>query len=316
VRATWINAGSIAYRDIVGVAVDLHQLRCFVAVAEELHFSRAAARLNLAQSAVSAHIRHLEDEIGAPLFIRGSRSAQLTPIGERLLDDAQEVLAAADRALARAQAGARRQRGVLMLGSIGPALVPLLAPLLSAFAEEHPGTQVEIRAFGFREVITAVIDRRVDVAFVHLPLDEPELVITPVLDEPRVVVLPARHRLASRSSLRAADFADEQFVTHPPTVAEVWRDFWLLVPETGRRPRVSPRTADNLEDFLMLIARGEGIDTAPEHLTRYAAWPDLRYVPLVDAAPATLALVRRRDAGALVEAFAEVACSIAARPAS
>jgi LysR family transcriptional regulator, benzoate and cis,cis-muconate-responsive activator of ben and cat genes len=295
--------------------VDLHQLRCFVAVAEELHFSRAAARLNLAQSAVSAHVRHLEDEIGAPLFIRGSRSAQLTVVGERLLDDAREVLAGADRALARAQAGGRQERGILTLGSIGPALVPLLAPLLSAFADLHPSTQVEIRTYGFSEVITAVVDRRVDAAFVHLPLEESDLMITPVLEEPRVVVMPADHRFASHASLCAADLADEQFVTHSPSVAEVWRDYWLLVPETGRRPRVSPRTADNLEDYLMLIARGEGIDTAPEHLTRYAAWPDLTYVPLVDVAPATLALVRRRDAGDLTEAFVQLACSVAAKSA-
>jgi hypothetical protein len=92
------------------------------------------------------------------------------------------------------------------------------------------------------------------------------------------------------------------------------RDYWLLVDELGHRPRVSPHIGDKLEDWLQLIVRGEGVDTAPAIISRYYAWPELTYVPLFDAAPSTLALARRRDAEhALTEEVTDLACAIAAQ---
>src|ERR1700754_2777264 len=100
--------------------MDLRQLRYFVAVAEELHFSRAAVRLSLAQSALSGQMRQLEREIGGPLLVRSTRRVELTPAGSALLDDAREILAAADGAFERACALARGESGELRIGSLGP----------------------------------------------------------------------------------------------------------------------------------------------------------------------------------------------------
>lgn len=275
--------------------MDLRQLRYFVAVAEELHFSRAAARLRLAQSALSSQIRQLEREIGGPLFARSTRRVELTPAGEQLLEDAHELLAAADGAMDRARALARGEVGLLTIGSLGPAPGEILAPLLSHFGSRHPNLRVEIRAFDFSDMADGLRDPHADLAFLYLPLDDPDLEITPLSSAPRVVVMAKSHPLARRKRLRPADLIDETFIVQPDEVPQAWRDHWLLVRENGRRPRTAPHTADKLEDWLHLIGSGAGIDTAPAVIARYFPWPTIAYIPLVDAEPSTLALARRRD---------------------
>src|SRR4051812_16565400 len=136
--------------------MDLRQLRYFVAVGEELHFSRAAARLNLAQSALSSQVRQLEREVGGPLLVRTTRRVELTPAGESLLHDAQEILAATDGALGRARALARGETGALVIGSLGPAPGGVLAPLLHRFGERHPEVRGEVRAFDFSDTLAGV----------------------------------------------------------------------------------------------------------------------------------------------------------------
>jgi LysR family transcriptional regulator, benzoate and cis,cis-muconate-responsive activator of ben and cat genes len=297
--------------------MDLRQLRYFVAVAEELHFSRAAARLSLAQSALSSQIRALEREVGGPLLVRSTRRVELTPAGATLFADAREILASVDEALHRVRALARGEAGSMTIGSLGPAPGGILAALLARFSSRHPGLRVEVRAFDFTDTVDGLRQSHADCAFLYLPLSDPELEVTPLLTEQRVVVLPATHHLARRKKLRPADLADETFVVQPSSVPQEWRDHWLLVAENGKRPPTSPHTADKLEDWLHLIANGEGIDTAPAVMSRYFAWPEVAYVPLVDAAPCTLAIVKRRDsADPLVAEFIELAVEIAEHAAN
>lgn len=296
--------------------VDLRQLRYFVAVAEELHFSRAAVRLNLAQSALSSQIRQLEREIGGPLLSRSTRRVELTPAGESLLESAREVLAAADDALTQARALARGETGALVIGSLGPAPGGLLAPLLHRFGERHPDVRVEVRAFDFSDTLAGLREKHVDLAFLYAPLEEADLEMVPLITEQRVVVLPQNHRLARRREIRPADLADEVFVTQPSSVPQIWRDHWLLVDELGKRPRTSPHIGDKHEEWLHLIGRGEGVDTAPAVISRYYAWPEVAFVPLVDAAPSTLVLARRRETkDPLIDEFFALALEIAATAA-
>jgi DNA-binding transcriptional LysR family regulator len=298
------------------VIVDLRQLRYFVAVAEELHFSRAAVRLNLAQSALSSQIRQLEREVGGPLLSRSTRRVELTPAGEALLASGREILAAADGALEQARALARGETGSLIIGSLGPAPGGLLAPLLHRFGARHPDVRVEVRAFDFSDTLAGLRERHADLAFLYAPLDEPDLEMVPLITEQRVVVLPHTHRLARRSQISPADLADEEFVTQPDSVPQIWRDHWLLVDELGKRPRTSPLIGDKLEEWLHLIGRGEGVDTAPAVISRYYAWPEVAFVPLVDAAPSTLVLARRRETeDPLIDEFFALALEVAATAA-
>ncbi|HEY8582663.1 MAG TPA: LysR substrate-binding domain-containing protein [Capillimicrobium sp.] len=291
--------------------MELRQLRYFVAVAEELHFSRAAVRLSLAQSALSAQIRQLEAELGGPLLVRTTRKVELTPAGEALLTDARRMIALAEEATLRARALARGEAGALVIGSLGPAPGGVLAPVLALFSSRHPDVRVELRAFDFTEVVSGLRERRADVAFLYEPLDEPDFHVTPLFSEQRVVVLPRTHRLADRDELRPEDLRGETFVVQPECVPPAWRDFWLLVDELGERPPVSPLIGETLEEWLHLIGRGEGIDTAPALISRYYAWPEVRFVPLAGAAPATMVLARRRDSEhPLLGEFTEMAQTV------
>jgi DNA-binding transcriptional LysR family regulator len=276
--------------------MELRHLRYFVAVAEELHFTRAAARLNLAQSALSSQIRQLEAELGGPLFVRSTRRVALTPGGEALLADAREQLAAIDDTLVRVRALCRGEAGRLTIGTLGPAPGALLSTLLGRLSSTHPDVRIEVRAFDFSEAFDGLLHHHADLAFVYLPLEHRDIEFIPLLCEPRVVVLSSKHRLARRKRLRPSDLAGETFITQPPEIQDPWRDFWALTDELGGRPRISPHYGDKLDDWLRLIANGEGIDTAPRIVSRYHAWPELAYVSLAGAAPATLALARRRDA--------------------
>jgi DNA-binding transcriptional LysR family regulator len=292
--------------------VEIRQLRYFVAVAEELHFSRAAARLHLAQSALSAQIRALERELGGPLLVRTTRRVTLTPAGEALLADAREILAGLDSATARARALLRGEGTALVIGTLGPAPGGVLAPLLARFGARHPDVRVELRAFDFNDTVLGLRERRADLAFVYAPLDEPDLVLTPLLTEQRMVVLPRSHRLAHRRELRPAELAGEIFVMQPETTPLEWRDFWMLVDELGYRPPASPYIGENIEEWLHLIGRGEGIDTCPGVISRYYAWPEVVFVPLVDAPPSTLVLARHREARhPLIDEFSELALEVA-----
>ncbi|HEY8581792.1 MAG TPA: LysR substrate-binding domain-containing protein [Capillimicrobium sp.] len=291
--------------------MDLRHLRCFVAVAEDLHFSRAALRLNLAQSAVSAHVRQLERDIGGPLLRRTSRRVELTVAGAALLEDARTLLAEADESMARARGLARGETGVLVVGCFGPSPGELLDTLLDRFEAASPGVRVEVSAFDIAEVLDRLRDGRLDVTFLHLPLDEPDIHTTPLYNEPRVVALASGHPLASREVLRPEDLAGERFVTQPPSMPDLWRDFWMLVDQLGHRPATCPTLAPNLEQWLHLLARGDGIDTAPAIIERYYSWPGIAFVPLEGAPPATLGLARMADrTDPVVAAFERVTLEV------
>jgi LysR family transcriptional regulator, benzoate and cis,cis-muconate-responsive activator of ben and cat genes len=293
--------------------VELKQLRYFVTVAEELHFSRAAARLHLAQSALSAQIRRLEAEVGGPLLLRSTRQVELTPAGEALLAEGRAILAAADGTLGRVRALARGESASFSVASLGPVPGALFSPLLATFSGRHPQVRMDVRAIDFSDMVSALRTGRADVAFLYAPLHEDDLEVTPLLSEPRVAVLPSTHRLAGREWLCPADLADETFVAQPDATPQEWRDYWMLVDELGHRPPISPYVGDNLEEWLYLIGRGEGVDTCPAIIARYFARPDVAFIPLRDAAPTTLVLaVHHEVRQPMIDEFVDLAVEIAA----
>lgn len=293
--------------------MELRQLRYFVTVAEELHFSRAAERLHLAQSALSTQIQRLEAEVGGALLIRNTRQVRLTPAGEALLKEGRAILAAADGTLGRVRSLARGEPSSFSIASLGPVPGILLSPLLATLASHHPQVRIEVHAAEFLDMVSALRDGTADVAFLYAPIDEDDLDVTPLISEGRVVVLPRTHQLANRESIRPSDLAGETFVAQPEATSRAWRDYWMLVDELGRRPQISPYVGNNLEEWLYLIGRGEGVDTCPAIIARYFARPDVAFVPLRDAAPTTLVLAARKEPrAALIEEFIGSAVTVAA----
>src|ERR1700684_1145582 len=198
------------------MVMDVHgrDLRYFVAVAEDLHFTRAAERLFISQPALSKQIRVLERQLGAPLFDRGREGVRLTPVGGALLPHARGVRAAWDRGWAEAERAKSRQRATLVAGmSTSPGRGGLLPAIRSRFTGLHPEATVELRQGSWDDPTAGLADGTVDVAFVWLPLPDPaRYQWTVVAEEQRVVAMPDSHPLASRDVVDVAHLLGAPFL--------------------------------------------------------------------------------------------------------
>ncbi|HEX7164016.1 MAG TPA: LysR substrate-binding domain-containing protein [Trebonia sp.] len=242
--------------------MDVHgrDLRYFVAVAEDLHFTRAAERLFISQPALSKQIRMLERQLGAPLFDRERDGIRLTPVGEALLPHARQVLAAWDTGRAEAERAKARQRSTLVAGmSTSPGRGGLLPAIRSRFTELQPEATVQLRQIGWDDSTAGLADRAVDVAFVWLPLPDPgRYRWTVVAEEPRLVAMPDRHPLAGRDIIDFADLLDEPFLALPPGAGPL-RDYWLAVDARDGRPlRIGTEIASTDETYEALVD-GRGV---------------------------------------------------------
>lgn len=275
--------------------MELRQLRYFLTLADELHFGRAARRLHLSQSALSQQVRAMERQLGVALLLRNSRRVELTSAGQTLYTRAGAVLALADAtAEATRQAGLAARRR-LTVGFIGNGLAERTAPLIHAFEAALPDTDVALKHLGLVEHLQALRHGRVDLALVRLPVEEPDIDVATIWTEPRVLVLPARHPLATTEHLSICDVGDEPMLAVSASLPAYWRDFWTVNPRPdGSRPRLGP-TFEDLEEAMQLVARGKGLLVAAASLARSQFRPDLVFRRLDDVAPSVVALAWRRD---------------------
>jgi len=271
------------------VDLDLRKVRYFVAVAERLHFSRAAEELLIAQPALSRQIRALEKDLGTALFVRDSHGVELTEAGRRLLEDARPLLAAADAARRRVDRAARGEGAVV----VGFRAGIRVTDAVRAFSASHPGIRVEVRRVEWDDQADAVRDGRVDLAFVRLPVTGPGLDVRPLYREPRMAALPAGHPLAARDAVTRADLAAQAEILH-----------LCANPEPGgARPLSAVRT---VEEKLEYVAAGRGITYLPLSATLLYGRPDVVYRPVTDLPPDEVALATAagrtsRAAGAFAE---------------
>ncbi|MFF7751229.1 LysR family transcriptional regulator [Streptomyces sp. NPDC007971] len=237
---------------------DVHarDLRYFVAVADELHFTRAAEKLYVSQPALSKQIRALERQLGAELFRRDQQGVALTAAGEALLPHARRVLAAWEAGAAAVEAAKAAQRSTLTVGmSTSPGRGGLLPAIRSRFTAAHPGVSARLRQVSWEDPTAGLADGSVDVAFVWLPLPEEERYAWTVLaEEPRLVALPDTHPLAARAGIDFADLLDEPFLALPKSAGPL-RDHWLaLDARAGRPPRIGAEIAGAEETYEALVA--------------------------------------------------------------
>lgn len=240
--------------------VHLRDLRYFLAVAEELHFTRAAERVYVSQPALSKQIRALERQLGVELFRRDRRGVALTAAGTALLPHARRVLEDWEEAATAVERARAAQRSTLVVGmSTSPGRGGLLPAIRSRFTAAHPDAAVRLRQIGWEDPTAGLAGGEADVAFVWLPLpDAGRYDWTVVAEEPRLVALPETHPLAARTDLTLADLADEPFLALPPS-AGVLRDHWLALDERpGGPPRVGAEIAGTEETYEALVA-GLGI---------------------------------------------------------
>jgi DNA-binding transcriptional LysR family regulator len=277
--------------------VELRHLRYFVAVAEELSFTRAARRLHMSQPPLSTQMRDLERELGVPLFTRTGRTVALTPAGEALLGEARRLLVQVEQALRTTQRIGEGEVGRLTIGFVPAASTATLPDALRALRERHPAVELYLREMAPDELVAALHAGGVDVALLYLPFSDPEIEVRVVASEPLIAVLPADHPLAGRERLSAADLREEDFVLPaqhrmPGLHAQVL----ATCREAGFAPRPVQKDVWLMQTILGLVAAGIGVALVPasvEHLHRTG----VAFRPL-DGAAATVqmgALWRRGD---------------------
>ncbi|WP_432838038.1 LysR family transcriptional regulator [Dactylosporangium sp. CA-092794] len=273
--------------------LDLRRLRYFVTVADELSFVRAADRLHMTQPALSRQIRTLEDEIGVVLFDRGPVGTVLTRAGAQLLEDARPMLEGATELLRRARLAARPDRHF----TVGFMPGVIVTPIVRRFKALAPDIVVGVLHTSITDQVDYLLDGRVDVCFVRLPIPTNSIEVVPLFPEPRVAALAADHPLAE------ADVLDIEVLAKYPLLQDP-RD----VPEWRGDPRdAAGYPVGGVEESLEAVASGHGFIVLAAGIAGFYRRPDIRYIPLTGVAPRMVALAYgKQRAMPAVEAFARI----------
>ena len=288
--------------------VHVRDLRYFVAVADELHFTRAAESLRVSQPSLSRQIRVLERDLGFSLFQRDRRTVTLTGAGEALLPRARELLGAWEDALAEGTQRAREAAARLRVGFQTSVAGPVYQVTVTRFKQEHPDWTVELKLHPWSDPTAGLLDGNSDVAFVWLPIAGNERLAGRTLwTEPRHVALWCTHPLAEQAELRISDLLDEPFVALPPT-AGILRDHWLAMDERDGHPvRIGVQVETPDETFEAVAAR-LGVALLSAGNAQIYSRPEIVTRPVVDISDAEFAIAwRAGDERPTVRDFAETA---------
>ncbi|HYH11959.1 MAG TPA: LysR family transcriptional regulator, partial [Thermomicrobiales bacterium] len=264
--------------------VELRQLRYFVAVAEELHFTRAAERLGMAQPPLSQQIRGLERELGVELFRRTKRRVELTEPGRVLLDSARRTLAEAATTVHDVQRAARGEVGRLAVGFVGAAVADVLPRILRHYTDGFPDVELDLRQCSTAEQVDRLRDGALHVGFLRPPIHEPALETQVVARERLLVVVPVRHRLAKRESVDLRELAGERFILFPRSQGPGSHDRIIrLCHEAGFVPEIGQEAVE-MQTIVGLVAARLGVSIVPDSV-RHLRTEGVRYLPLEGRTP-------------------------------
>ncbi|MFG2918701.1 LysR family transcriptional regulator [Kitasatospora sp. NPDC048298] len=277
--------------------MELRTLRYFVAVAEELHFGRAATRLHMSQPPLSRAIKRLEAEVGALLFARSPTGVTLTPVGSVLLDEARALLDHAERV--RVRVGAAAGVATVTIGILGDGTDPGAARLAAAFRRSRPGVDIRIRETDLTDPTCGLRVGLVDVALTRAPFDETALTVRTLRADPVGVVLRADDPLAGRDGLRSAELDDRRWFRFPQGTDPRWQSYWH-----GGRPREGP-VVRTVQECLQAVLWNGTVGLAPLGHNLPA---ELAVVPLTDIPPSrVVAAWNEGDTNPLIRSFGEIA---------
>ena len=273
--------------------MELRHLRYFVALAEELHFGKAAQRLHIQQPPLSRQIQVLEAELGFPLFERSRRRVELTPAGSALLARVRQVFDALDAAIHDARSAAEGESGRLVVGYPSSLAYSGLTELLRAFRTRYPAVELALRELSPGEQIDALKAGGLDVGFVRSTLDDPALGAELVRREALMVVLPADHPLAAQRSINLSALKQEPFVLFPRARGPAFFDQLMsLCHAAGFTPRVV-QEAPQL-DIISMVAAGFGVSIMPSSMRNFRR-PGLSFRAIVGAPQVELLIVWRHQ---------------------
>jgi DNA-binding transcriptional LysR family regulator len=260
--------------------LDIKELEAFVAVAEELHFSRAAERLQMAQPPLSYRIQQLEKELKVRLFIRNTRSVTLTEAGERLLGPARKVLADLEIAKASVSSLTAGISGRVKIGFAGASTSKILPLLAQEVRRRYPGIDLVLQGQVYADAaLDQVASGRLDMGFVRLPIRRPEIASRVIEHERLICALPSSHPLAGRREIRLEELAEDPFISFPAGSGSTLRTALL---DTCAKAGVTPRIVQEAPDsytILALVAAGAGATltlTSVQHIQPVG----VAYVPI------------------------------------
>ncbi|MBF6238587.1 HTH-type transcriptional regulator gltC [Nocardia otitidiscaviarum] len=293
-------------------SLDVRELEAFLALADELHFGRAGARLYLSQSRVSQLLRSLEQRVGATLVERTSRRVRLTPLGVAFLAELRPAYTALHAALDTVRAAARGMSGTVRLGFQG-ATNEHLVSAIALFTTRYPDCAIELTEIPLSDPFGAVYRHEVDAAVVLLPVREPEIVLGQVFSPQAVsVAVPSGHPFTRRARVAVEDLAATALIGVRGPAPDYWRA--VQAPTTTPTGRPIPRgpAVGTLEEGLALVSAGRGALLLCDSTAEYHGRRPVRYVPVTGLPPSRLGLIWHRDREtARLQAFSQALAATA-----
>ncbi|GHE06979.1 LysR family transcriptional regulator [Klenkia taihuensis] len=295
--------------------MELNHLQVFLAVAEELHFGRAAQRLHMAQPPVSRAVRALERNLSTELFERSTRSVRLTAAGQALIEPAREVFAALDRAAEAVRAVERGDVGLVRIAYAGASTHRLVGELARAVRHRHPGIRLELFSQQFAQpLLDRLLVGDVEIALGRWDLRPAGVVSRVIQDDALCLAVPAGHRLADYSEVRVAELAGEQFVSLPPVAGGVLPDRLRTLSLAAGFAADVVQIAPDTYSALSLVAAEVGCHLTLVSVSRAVQDPHVRFVPISDdVEPVSLRIAWRADhVTPVLQAVLDVAARIPA----
>lgn len=263
-----------------GPEMELRQLRCLIAVADTLHFGRAAQNLNMLPASLGRQIKILEENLGTRLLVRTTRSVALTESGREFLESARDIIEQADRLETTFRENRRDQTSILRIGAIDSAAAGLMPQLLPHFRETHPDIDVELLEQKTFRLLPRLMSGRLDIAIVRPPeVRDARLFYQHLFYETAVVAVPGHHPLASRTSVTVQDMADEPLIVPERNSRPHSHDLTMkLFLEAGLTARVA-QIAEEKQTIVSFVGAGVGVAIVPRWASRLAVG-GVTFVPL------------------------------------
>lgn len=292
--------------------MNLKRLSYFIAVAEEMHFGRAAERLGMAQPPLSRQIQQLEQETGAALFNRGRSAITLTQAGTRLYERGRDVLEQIEDIQLEVRRIGQGAEGRLRIGFVGSSSYGILPNIIKSFRANFPAVNLNLSPMNNAQLFRALIRREVDVAFARPALEDPEFVTRKLSEESLVVAMPDTIDIPARKTVNLADFQEHTFVLYPEFPRPSYADFILELCEAQGLDIESRIYAMDLQTALSLVAIGEGLCIVPESVSS-APRNGIRYHRIEPPIGATALSVNYRidEQGVHVHKFVKMAQDVA-----
>ena len=297
--------------------MELRHFRYFLAVAEELNFTRAAVKIGIGQPPLSQQIRDFENELGEPLFRRLARGVELTAAGRALLPEAHAMMVLAERAKKSAQRGARGEIGHLRVGFTGSAsFYSLVSESLRVFQKKYPDVELSLEEADTTRLLDLLARENIDAAFIRPGIASSKAALLyPLVEEAMAIVLPSKHPLAKFTHLPLSALAEETFVLFPRKASVEWFDEIIAsCRQTGFEP-ILGQEAPQITSVGNLVAAELGISLVPISIAKQIKIAGIRYVNIKGKSPvAKLSLaVRFGERSAIVQKFAALVNSLKVR---